>query len=163
MITFARSHDENRCNMCLFCKQKPKGKSFKTTGKIGNEIKKLFPNFDVNDFNLPAVVCDACRIKISKANKNEISKSSIQMPNYSNYTSKVKTRSSCTSENICECTLCVEVRSRQSDVSKINMKKKSATRSFPVGKRCAQCLTILSKGTFIYLLFTLMNVCFNSW
>ena len=132
---YCKSHEENRYKMFLICKQNPKGRAYKTTGKIGNQIKILFSDFNLNDVGVPAVVCNACRIKISKACNNEIEKSSVQMPNYPKYIYEIETRSPLIPENVCECALCSEIRYRPKNcfVTKISAKKSKIS-----VKRCAK-------------------------
>lgn len=92
--------------------REPKKDYFKTTGKIGSKIKLLFPDFNEKDLLLPAVFCCVCRHKILRAIADEKLKRSLQIPDYSKYHFKIKTRAT-KSEKNCECTLCDEIRSRQ--------------------------------------------------
>ena len=118
------THEENRHRMCLICKRKPKKKDFKITGKIGNDLKILFPTIDLTDSRLPAVVCDSCRLKITRAITNQNLKNALQIPDYSNYCNKMKSRAASSTYD-CECTLCNEVRSRGRNFDAVNLAKQN--------------------------------------
>ena len=122
-----RVHENNRNFICFICKKKPKKKSFKTSGKIGCEIKALFPRFDINDIAIPAVVCDACRLKIIRAKDNSSAKNSLKLPDYSKYNFKKKTRfSNSNSSYDCQCTLCTEVRAKRGNPNELKNGKKAS-------------------------------------
>lgn len=142
----AKTHEENRHSICLMCKKKPNKKFFKTTGKINDEIKKIFSDFNNKDSRLPAVVCDSCRLKITRTSANTSSKALLQMPDYSQYCFKVKTRNgSIDSGNICECTLCTEVRSRKGQFNVIKRNPKSS-KPLKTNNRCSKCCNVIAKG-----------------
>lgn len=122
--TFSNNHEKNRLRICLICKYRPKKKSFKTSGKVGNDLKILYPDLNVNDERLPAVVCDACRQKIARAVANTSLRNNIKLPDYKKYRfQNIKTRLS-TSVYDCDCTLCDEVRAKCSNLNAANSKKK---------------------------------------
>ena len=138
------SHEKNRLRICLMCKKSPKKKYFKTTGIVGDYLKILYPDFNINDLRLPAVVCDVCRLKLTRSAVNP-SSNNLQMPDYKKYRfSSIKTRAS-TSEYDCECTLCNEVRAKYRNLDAARDKKNKNT-AVVCEKRCFKCFNVVGRG-----------------
>lgn len=107
----ARTHDENRKSLCLFCFQKNtrcrKSPFVKILpgGKLEKTINSHF-KYNANDKRLPNAICEQCRKKLYRVKNGSLA--SIISPNLKPfYEKKYYTRSSKKSENVpCDCKLC---------------------------------------------------------
>ena len=113
-------------------------------------MKELFPKFDFKDPRLPCVVCDSCRLRITRASENPDARSLLKIPDYSKYHFQMKTRLSNYSENndLCICTLCTEIISKKdnivSNIANCSVKRKET--KLITEKKCPKCFNLISKG-----------------
>ncbi len=105
----AKSHEENRTKICLFCLKK------------GVELKNLIPsmihilkdktNYDSTDIRLPCVVCKKCKVYFYKAVRDDGgTKLQVMLPEYSKFTHVKRPLRNNAYMEICLCTLCTLAR-----------------------------------------------------
>ena len=133
----AASHNENRYKICLFCHKKPH-EAHVIQGVIVRRITSLVSDYDLSDPRLPTVVCNSCRIKLIKADRNNACLANITIFDYSDF-------SECdiSNEGVCECNLCKIVRAR---FGKFTIKDIRKEADDSVERRCTKCFVILGPG-----------------
>lgn len=137
IITFntmpkARTHQENRHEVCLLCFGKTK-KMLLVQGALKSHIEKYF-TYDTDDDRLPLVVCTSCKRDIYKIKDDP--QQSIKLPDFSSLKPVTKfTRSS--NDTPCACHIC-------------ELARKPKTKNFgnfAKGNILPERKSILTKGT----------------
>lgn len=101
----ARSHEENRYCVCLFCFGKTK-EMIPIKGAISDLVKKYY-EYDENDKHLPLVLCSACKRDLYRV-RNDTTKK-VNLPNFDQL-QLLKRTTRLSANDICNCTICEKAR-----------------------------------------------------
>lgn len=153
----ARTHEENRSVVCLFCLKK-KDKMWNIVGILKSKIKNVV-NINVDDSRYPSAVCSTCKIVLYKSCKQGLGdQATLSLPDYSNFPAL-----SCTTRSqdniLCECNLCKLVRAPPQNIIRGKITKNKAahrkcnkcgrkldTKNFCTSSKCVSTLTDLLKN-----------------
>lgn len=112
----AGTHEQNRYRMCFVCQEKPKNPT-KIDGVVKKRLEDRFKNINILDCRFPAVICNACRMALIRAEKQKSSANDLNLPDYSSFMPLKKNKRYGGKKN-CDCSLCLIVRSRYQIVPK---------------------------------------------
>ncbi|CAH0555135.1 unnamed protein product [Brassicogethes aeneus] len=149
----ARTHEENRLQVCLFCFGKTKTMFFIKEG-LKLLVKKHFEYKDEDD-RLPAVLCSSCKRDLYRINEK-----TIRLPKFSEL-KRIRRCTRSTSNSVCDCYICDLARKPASgnfakgnilpkrigilaDTTNVQLAEKEKIRC--IESRCSYCCSIIGKG-----------------